>query len=90
MTGVSLDTKNLANIAHRLEADHQSQNPATDDPKDLEALEVDDEACTMQPVGDTITRSSTLISLALRITNSYRLLRRALILELFHEDQEPY
>ncbi|KAH8173714.1 fungal specific transcription factor domain-containing protein [Sarocladium implicatum] len=62
MTGVSLDTKNLANIAHRLEADHQSQNPATDDPKDLEALEVDDEACTMQPVGDTITHFSGELS----------------------------
>ncbi|KAF5988067.1 fungal specific transcription factor [Fusarium bulbicola] len=60
MPGVSLDTENLSNIADRLEAEHQSLNPALDGPRDLEglgdnleALEIDDEACTMQPVGDT-------------------------------------
>ncbi|KAF5686199.1 hypothetical protein FDENT_5886 [Fusarium denticulatum] len=51
MPGVSLDTENLSNIADRLEAEHQSLNPASDGPRDLEglgdnleALEIDDEA----------------------------------------------
>lgn len=60
MTGISLDTKNLASIAHRLEADYQSRKTASGDAKDSEALEVDDEVCTMQPVGDTVTRSLIL------------------------------
>ena len=66
MPGVPLDTENLSNIADRLDAEHQSLNPASDGPRDLEglgdnleALEIDDEACTMQPVGDTTARSST-------------------------------
>ncbi|KAF4483488.1 hypothetical protein FAGAP_11752 [Fusarium agapanthi] len=65
MPGVSLDTENLSNIADRLEAEHQSLNPALDSPRDLgelgdnlEALEIDDEACTMQPVGDTTAHFS--------------------------------
>ncbi|KAH7141628.1 fungal-specific transcription factor [Dactylonectria macrodidyma] len=58
MEGISLDTKNLSNIADRLEADHQSRNPASAGPRDLEGLEIDDEACTMQPVGDTTTHFS--------------------------------
>jgi hypothetical protein len=66
MAGISLDTKNLSDIADRLEADHQSLNLASGGPRDLEglevnleALEIDDEACTMQPVGDTTARSLT-------------------------------
>ncbi|KAF5572415.1 fungal specific transcription factor [Fusarium pseudoanthophilum] len=65
MPGVSLDTENLSNIADRLEAEHQSQNQASDGPRDLEGLgdnleglEIDDEACTMQPVGDTTAHFS--------------------------------
>ncbi|KAG5810823.1 hypothetical protein H9Q71_005227 [Fusarium xylarioides] len=65
MPGISLDTENLSNIADRLEAEHQSLNPASDGPRDLEglgdnleALEIDDEACTMQPVGDTTAHFS--------------------------------
>ncbi|KAF5536486.1 fungal specific transcription factor [Fusarium napiforme] len=65
MPGVSLDTESLSNIADRLEAEHQSVNPVSDGPKDLEglgdnleALEIDDEACTMQPVGDTTAHFS--------------------------------
>lgn len=67
MPGVPLDTENLSNIADRLDAEHQSLNTASDGPRDLdglgdnlEALEIDDEACTMQPVGDTTARSLTL------------------------------
>ncbi|KAF5705983.1 fungal specific transcription factor [Fusarium mundagurra] len=65
MPGVSLDTENLSNIADRLEAEHQSLNQASDGQRDLEglgdnleALEIDDEACTMQPVGDTTAHFS--------------------------------
>lgn len=57
MEGISLDTKSLSKIADRLEADHQSGSRASTGPRDLEGLEIDDEACTMQPVGDTTTRS---------------------------------
>ncbi|KAF5615096.1 hypothetical protein F52700_13556 [Fusarium sp. NRRL 52700] len=60
MPGVPLDTENLSNIADRLDAEHQSLHPASDGQKDLEglgdnleALEIHDEACTMQRVGDT-------------------------------------
>ncbi|KAF4961004.1 hypothetical protein FSARC_10313 [Fusarium sarcochroum] len=65
MPGVSLDTQSLASIAERLEADHQSLDPASGGPRDLEGLEgnldtleIDDEACTMQPVGDTTAHFS--------------------------------
>ncbi|KAI1051252.1 hypothetical protein LB505_012513 [Fusarium chuoi] len=65
MPGVPLDTENLSNIADRLDAEHQSLNTASDGPRDLEglgdnleALEIDDEACTMQPVGDTTAHFS--------------------------------
>lgn len=69
MTGISLDTKNLSDVADRLEADHQSLNQASEGPRhleelevNLEALEIDEEACTMQPVGDTTARLLTLYS----------------------------
>ncbi|WZH44192.1 fungal-specific transcription factor [Fusarium acuminatum] len=65
MVGISLDTKNLSDIADRLEAEHQSLNPASSGSRDLEglevnleALEIDEEACTMQPVGDTTAHFS--------------------------------
>ncbi|KAF4947603.1 hypothetical protein FGADI_10284 [Fusarium gaditjirri] len=65
MPGVPLDTENLSNIADRLDAEHQNLNPTSDGPRDLEglgdnleALEIDDEACTMQPVGDTTAHFS--------------------------------
>ncbi|KAI7760060.1 hypothetical protein LZL87_012431 [Fusarium oxysporum] len=51
MPGVPLDTENLSKIADRLDAEHQSLNPASGGPRDLEglgdnleALEIDDEA----------------------------------------------
>jgi hypothetical protein len=69
MVGISLDTKNLSDIADRLEAEHQSLNPASSGSRDLEglevnleALEIDEEACTMQPVGDTTARLLTSCS----------------------------
>ncbi|KAF5671993.1 hypothetical protein FHETE_3865 [Fusarium heterosporum] len=65
MPGTSLDTKSLCDIADRLEAGHQSLNLASGGPRDLEglevnleALEIDEEAYTMQPVGDTTAHFS--------------------------------
>lgn len=54
--GISLDTKSLAKLAESLEANGDTRRVASD-PKDVEGLAVVDEACTMDPVGDTTTRS---------------------------------
>lgn len=56
--GISLDTKGLATMAERLEADSQSGAVAQPSIEDHGALEIEDEACTMQPVGHIITRPS--------------------------------
>lgn len=53
--GISLDTKSLASMAEGLDTDSQSSAVATD-PKEAEVLGIEDEACTMQPVGYTTTR----------------------------------
>ena len=57
--GISLDTKNLARLAEALEADNGDGATVVLEPKDGEVLGIDDEACTMVPVGDTTTRSFT-------------------------------
>lgn len=49
--GIRLDTKSLARLADALDAD-------ASDAKEVEGLVIDDEACTMEPVGDTVTRQS--------------------------------
>lgn len=49
--GIRLDTKSLAKLADALDAD-------ASDAKEVEGLVIDDEACTMEPVGDTVTRQS--------------------------------
>jgi hypothetical protein len=49
--GIRLDTKSLAKMADALDAD-------ASDAKEVEGLVIDDEACTMEPVGDTVTRQS--------------------------------
>lgn len=46
--GIQLDTKNLAKLADALDAEGQ----------EVEGLVMDDEACTMDPVGDNTTRQS--------------------------------
>lgn len=48
--GIRLDTTSLAKMADALDAD-------ASDPKEIEGLVIDEEACTMDPVGDTTTRS---------------------------------
>ena len=47
--GIRLDTTSLAKMADALDAD-------ASDPKEIEGLVIDEEACTMDPVGDTTTR----------------------------------
>ncbi|KAJ5536645.1 hypothetical protein N7513_009831 [Penicillium frequentans] len=49
--GIRLDTKSLARLADALDAD-------ASDAKEVEGLVIDDEACTMEPVGDTVTHFS--------------------------------
>ncbi|KAJ6110258.1 hypothetical protein N7486_002493 [Penicillium sp. IBT 16267x] len=49
--GIRLDTKSLAKLADALDAD-------ASDAKEVEGLVIDDEACTMDPVGDTVTHFS--------------------------------
>ncbi|KAJ5947458.1 hypothetical protein N7466_000473 [Penicillium verhagenii] len=49
--GIRLDTKSLAKLADTLDAD-------ASEPKEVEELVIDDEACTMEPVGDTVTHFS--------------------------------
>jgi hypothetical protein len=58
--GISLDTKNLARLAEALEADNGDRATGPE-PKDGDVLGIDDEACTMVPVGDTTTRSLPLL-----------------------------
>jgi hypothetical protein len=57
--GISFDTKSLGKLAEALDADYHDKGATSSDPKDVEGLGIDDEACTMEPVGDTTTRSST-------------------------------
>lgn len=47
--GIRLDTKSLARLADALDAD-------ASDAKEVEGLAIEEEACTMDPVGDTTTR----------------------------------
>lgn len=55
--GISLDTNSLARMANSLSlADKAS--PAVCDAVDVEELALEEESCTMDPVGDTITRRS--------------------------------
>ncbi|KAJ5647391.1 hypothetical protein N7490_003763 [Penicillium lividum] len=49
--GIRLDTKSLAQLADALDAD-------ASDVKEVEELVIDDEACTMDPVADTVTHFS--------------------------------
>ncbi|KAJ5332540.1 uncharacterized protein N7506_006323 [Penicillium brevicompactum] len=56
--GIALDTKNLARLADALEADNGDRTTVIPEAKDGEAQHIDDEACTMVPVGDTTTHFS--------------------------------
>ncbi|KAJ6025807.1 hypothetical protein N7444_013486 [Penicillium canescens] len=56
--GISFDTKSLGKLAEALDADYHDKGAISSDPKDVEGLGIDDEACTMEPVGDTTTHFS--------------------------------
>lgn len=68
--GIALDTKNLARLADALDADNGDRGTVFPEPKDGELLRIDDEACTMVPVGDTTTRTfaPNLISFSCEVT----------------------
>ncbi|OQD89388.1 hypothetical protein PENANT_c002G07358 [Penicillium antarcticum] len=53
--GISLDTKSLGKLADALDTDYHDKGAISSDPKDLESLGMDDETCTMDPVGDNTT-----------------------------------
>ena len=54
--GIRLDTKSLAELADALDADSESERIVRSDAQEVEGLVMDDEACTMDPVGDNTTR----------------------------------
>lgn len=54
--GIRLDTKSLAKLADALDADGDSARVVGSDAQEVEGLVMDDEACTMDPVGDNTTR----------------------------------
>ncbi|KAJ5767239.1 uncharacterized protein N7511_004855 [Penicillium nucicola] len=56
--GISLDTKSLGKLADALDADYHDKGGNPSDPQDDEGLRMDDEACTMEPVGDNTTHFS--------------------------------
>ncbi|KAJ5301725.1 hypothetical protein N7508_006588 [Penicillium antarcticum] len=56
--GISLDTKSLGKLADALDTDYHDKGAISSDPKDLESLGMDDETCTMDPVGDNTTHFS--------------------------------
>lgn len=57
--GIRLDTKSLAKLADALDADGDSACAVASDAQEVEGLVMDDEACTMDPVGDNTTRQSS-------------------------------
>lgn len=56
--GIRLDTKSLAKLADALDMDGDSACIVASDAQEVEGLVMDDEACTMDPVGDNTTRQS--------------------------------
>lgn len=54
--GIRLDTKSLAELADALDADSETGLVVRSDTQEVEGLVMDDEACTMDPVGDNTTR----------------------------------
>jgi hypothetical protein len=56
--GIRLDTKSLAKLADALDADGDGVCVVPSDAQEVEELVMDDEACTMDPVGDNTTRQS--------------------------------
>ena len=93
--GIALDTKNLARLADALEADNGDRTTVIPEAKDGEAQHIDDEACTMVPVGDTTTRAFIrsihmgFLRCSCLLTH-YRLFGGVFILELFYASQKSY
>ncbi|KAE8155145.1 fungal-specific transcription factor domain-containing protein [Aspergillus avenaceus] len=58
LDGVSLETDNLARIAESLTVDEGSANVTEQTSDELTNLSIEDEACTIDPVGDTTTHYS--------------------------------
>lgn len=56
--GIRLDTKSLESMAKALDPPYHSGNSVHSSPTDTEGLAINDEACTMDPVGETTTRLS--------------------------------
>lgn len=54
--GIRLDMKSLAELADALDADSETGPGVRPDTQEVEGLVMDDEACTMDPVGDNTTR----------------------------------
>lgn len=54
--GIRLDTKSLAELADALDADSETGRDVGSDTQEVAGLVMDDEACTMDPVGDNTTR----------------------------------
>ena len=54
--GIRLDTKSLAELAVALDADSDTGRVVRSDTQEVEGLVMDDEPCTMDPVGDNTTR----------------------------------
>ncbi|KAJ5601839.1 hypothetical protein N7510_011373 [Penicillium lagena] len=55
MKGIKLDTESLGKLADALDADEETTPAVVSDPQHSEGLRLDDEACTMEPVGDSTT-----------------------------------
>ncbi|CAG8231656.1 unnamed protein product [Penicillium salamii] len=56
--GIALDKQSLARLAHILDPDDGDNDAVGPGRKDGDLLRIDDEACTMVPVGDTTTHFS--------------------------------
>jgi hypothetical protein len=89
--GVRLDTKSLARLADTLDADSRSVCGVTSDSQEVEGLVMDDEACTMEPVGDNTTRESPRPTFhATKLLIFSRFFGRIFILELLHAIKAAY
>jgi hypothetical protein len=56
MEGISLDTNSLSKMADALSADRHAGRMVVAETDDVDSPSIDDEACTIDPVGDTTTR----------------------------------
>lgn len=55
--GISLDTDNLSQMANALASNQERHRELPMEPGEVDGLSMDDEACTIDPVEDTTTRS---------------------------------